>query len=649
MNDKNYNNYNASNIQVLEGLEAVRKRPGMYIGNTSFSGLHHLIWELLDNAIDEALAGYCDLITIIINKNNSVTVIDNGRGIPIDIVKKTGKSAVETVYTLLHAGGKFGGNNSGYKISGGLHGVGASVVNALSEWLEVNVFRNNSHYYLKFEDGGKVVGELTKIGNTSLTGTSVTFKPDIKIFTEGINFDYKTIYNHIRQMAYLNKSVKFILKDERNNISDEFYYKGGLIEYIKFLNQNKTLLMEEVFYCDDNEEIKLFDNEAVKIYVEIALQYNNSYNSLILSFCNNINTNEGGTHEEGFRLALNRVINDYARKFNFLEKNRENFTTDDIKEGLVAIISIKHPNPQYEGQTKTKLGNTEVRKIVSGIFGKKLMNFLLENPQISKAILTKINNASEARIAARKAQESIRRKNSLDVSTLPGKLVDCQSSNFEECELFIVEGTSAGGSAKAARDRRIQAVLPLRGKILNIEKKSKEHAFNNAEIGNMITAIGAGVDPEFDLSKIRYNKIIIMTDADVDGAHIQILLLTFFFRFMRNLVTDGHVYIAVPPLYRIDYKQKIYYCYNDIQLEEIKKKLQLKSSYPYTRFKGLGEMNPDQLFETTMSLKTRKLLKVNVEDVIKADQVFNSLMGQDVIPRKKFIYENAKFVKNIDI
>lgn len=638
--------YSAKNIQVLEGLEAVRKRPGMYIGNTSFYGLHHLVWEILDNSVDEVLAGFCNLITVNINKDESITVIDNGRGIPVDIVKKTGLSGVETVYTVLHAGGKFG--SGGYKISGGLHGVGASVVNALSQWLEVTIKRDGGKFYIKFSNGGKTEIPLKQIGSTNETGTIVTFVPDPSIF-ENVIFDYKTIRDHLKQIAFLNKEAKFVINDYRTEKSETFYFEGGIKEYVKYLNDHKNLINKEIIYCNGSEKIeKDKDNDEI-IYVEAALQYNDTYNSSIFTFCNNINTKEGGTHDEGFRLAINRVINNYARKINFLKENDDNFTTDDIKEGLVAIISVKHPNPQYEGQTKTKLGNSEVRKIVSNIIGDCLYSFLLENPQEAKAILVKVNNSSIARIAAKKAQEMARNKNNLEFSTLPGKLADCQSSVAEECELFIVEGTSAGGSAKNGRDRKIQAILTLRGKILNIEKADQKRIFDNAEIGNMITAIGAGINSNFDISKARYHKIIIMTDADVDGSHIQVLLLTFFFRFMKDLIIKGHVYIAMPPLYKVSFKQKNYLCYNDKQLNDLKKDLKLKDGYPYQRYKGLGEMDAKELFDTTMDPKTRKLIRVTIKDAIEADRIFTILMGNDVLPRKEFIFENAKFVKNLDL
>jgi len=633
--------YTANNIQVLEGLEAVRKRPGMYIATTSSPGLHHLVWEIVDNSIDEALAGYCDTITVDINKGNTITVTDNGRGIPVDIVSKTGLSAVETVYTILHAGGKFG-EGGGYKVSGGLHGVGASVVNALSEWLDVTVHRDGGKYFLRFENGGHPVGHLVRIGDAEGTGTTVTFKPDATIFTETVEFSYDTIHDRLRQMAFLNGGVKIIVTDLRGEtpVSDSFLYEGGIKEYVDFINKNKTPLFPEVIYCEGRDE---------GVFAEIAMQYNDGYTANVYSFCNNINTHEGGTHEEGFRLALTRVINSYARSNKFIKENDENLTSDDVREGLTAIISIKHPNPQYEGQTKTKLGNSEVRKIVSGIVGDQFERFLLENPRLARVIMDKILLASSARQAAISARENIRRKGALDITTLPGKLADCSSKDAAKCELYIVEGNSAGGSAKNGRDRETQAILPLRGKILNVEKAQAKRIFANAEIGNMITAIGGGYDPEFDVSKIRYHKIVIMTDADVDGSHIRILLLTFFYRFMKPLIEGGFVYIAQPPLYKVEFRGKIYYCFNDEQLEVLKSKLNLPSQYPFQRYKGLGEMDASQLWETTMDPKARKMLQVTLTDGIEADAVFDALMGENVDPRKEFIAKNAKFVKNLDI
>ena len=636
--------YNANDIQVLEGLEAVRKRPGMYIGSTSSTGLHHCVWEIVDNAIDEALAGYCDTIHVTVNKGNTITVKDNGRGIPVGIVAKSGKSAVETVYTILHAGGKFG-EGGGYKVSGGLHGVGASVVNALSEWLEVTVHKDGGIYYIKFANGGHTVEPLKQIGTCDDTGTIVTFKPDASIFKETTVFDYSIIRDRIRQMAFLNKGVRIIVKDDRGEepIEDDFCYEGGLKEYVTYLNRNKESQdnQYDVIYCEGKQD---------GISVEIAMQYNDSYTSMIYSFCNNINTADGGTHEEGFRLALTRVINKYARANKFLKDNDESLTQDDAREGLTAIISIKHPDPQYEGQTKGKLGNSEVRAITSNIFGEQLERYLNENPKAAKMIMAKVTLAANARIAAKKARETTR-KNGMDITSLPGKLADCSSKNAEECELYIVEGNSAGGSAKNGRDRKTQAILPLRGKILNVEKAQTKRIFANAEIGNMIIAIGGGYGNDFDVSKIRYHKIVIMTDADVDGSHIRILLLTFFYRFMKPLVEQGYIYIAQPPLYKASRGNKDYYCYNDEQLNQLRLKLGPAASklLKLQRYKGLGEMDAEQLWETTMDPEKRKMIRVTIEDAMAADKVFDELMGEDVLCRKQFIRENAKFVNNLDI
>ena len=642
-------NYSADNIQVLEGLEAVRKRPGMYIGTTAAPGLHHLVWEIVDNAIDEALAGYCTEITCTINKGDTITVKDNGRGIPVDVVEKTGLSGVETVFTVLHAGGKFG-EGGGYKVSGGLHGVGASVVNALSEWLEVNVHKNGGNYYIKFGRGGKPLGHLERVGDASDTGSIVTFKPDATIFTETTVFSFEVIRDRLRQMAYLNAGIKIIVIDDRGEEPrrEEFCYEGGIKEYVQYINKNKTPIMDEVVYCSGREKVVFPSGKEEVVYCEVALQYNDTYSPNVYSFCNNINTHEGGTHEEGFRLAINRVINDYARKFKFLKENEDNLATDDIREGMTAIISVKHPDPQYEGQTKTKLGNSEVRKIVSSIVGDQLNRFLMENPRTAKIMLEKAVQAANARIAARQAKEKIR-KSALEITTLPGKLADCSSKDPEKCELYIVEGNSAGGSAKNGRSREYQAILPLRGKILNVEKAQAKRIFENAEIGNMITAIGGGIDPEFKLENIRYHKIVIMTDADVDGSHIRILLLTFFYRFMRPLLENGYVYIAQPPLYKVEHRGKPYYCYNDEQLETLKKKLNLKPGFAFQRYKGLGEMDAQQLWETTMDPEARKMIRVTVDDAIEAETVLTELMGDQVEPRKDFINKNAQFVKNLDI
>jgi DNA gyrase subunit B len=633
--------YNASSIQVLEGLEAVRKRPGMYIGTTSVAGLHHLVWEIVDNSVDEALAGYAKNIDVTLNKDGSVTVKDDGRGIPVDIVAKTGKPALETVYTVLHAGGKFG-EGGGYKVSGGLHGVGGSVVNALSSSMIADVYRNGKIYRIKFGNGGKVLEPVKEIGKSNRTGTTVTFLADPTIFTETQVYHFETIRDRLRQMAYLNGGLRLTISDVRgeNEVKEEFYYEGGIKEYVQYINKNKEPLFPEVIFCYGSED---------NIFAEISLQYNNGYNPSVYSFCNNIHTHEGGTHEEGFRLATTRIINQYAREQKMLKESEENFTSDDIREGMAAIISVKHRDPQYEGQTKTKLGNAEVRKIVSNIVGDQLHRFMMENPKLAKIIMDKVQLAADARIASRNAKENIRRKGALDLSTLPGKLADCSSKDPVVSELYIVEGNSAGGSAKNGRDRETQAILPLRGKILNVQKAQLKKIFANTEIGNLITAIGAGILPEFDVSKSRYHKIVIMTDADVDGSHIRILLLTFFFRYMRPLIEAGYVYIAQPPLYKVEYHQKAYYAYNDGQLTQIKKQLNLPEGYPFQRYKGLGEMDADQLWETTMDPKARKMLRVALQDAIEADSVFDALMGENVEPRRDFIEKNAKFVKNLDI
>jgi len=644
--------YTATNIQVLEGLEAVRKRPGMYIGTTSAAGLHHLVWEIVDNSIDEALAGYCTEVTVTINKGNTITVVDNGRGIPVDVVAKSGLSGVETVYTVLHAGGKFG-EGGGYKVSGGLHGVGASVVNALSEWCEVTVNKDGGVYYIKFVNGGHIVEHLKKIGTCEpgQNGTKVTFKPDGTIFQDTTEYNYETIRDRMRQTAFLNRGIRITVIDDRGEeqVKESFCYKGGIKEYVLFINNHKTRLFDDVIYCEGSVPITLASGSTAHVYAEIAFQYDDGYSANVYSFCNNVHTHEGGMHETGFKEAMKKVVNNYCREYKFLKDGEDDLTYDDIAEGLTAVISVKHPNPQFEGQTKTKLGNSEVRKIVNGIVSEQFNRFLLEDPKLARTIMEKIVMAANARMAARKAREDFRRKGSLELTTLPGKLADCSSKKPEECELYIVEGNSAGGSAKNGRNRETQAILPLRGKILNVEKAQAKRIFANAEIGNMITAIGGGIDPEFDTSKIRYHKIVIMTDADVDGSHIRILLLTFFYRFMRPLITEGYVYIAQPPLYKVEYHGKQYYAYNDDQLELIKKKLNLKPGYPFQRYKGLGEMDAEQLWETTMDPANRKMLRVTLGDAIKAEQVFTDLMGDDVDPRKEFIHANAKFVKNLDI
>lgn len=638
---KKEQHYDASDIQVLEGLEAVRKRPGMYIGSTSSKGLHHLVWEIVDNAIDEALAGYCDDIEIIINKDNSITVKDDGRGIPTGIHQQTKKSTVETVYTVLHAGGKFGGGS--YKVSGGLHGVGASVVNALSSWLEVTVYQNGKIHFIRFEDGGKPVDSLKVIGNCSpdRTGTTVTFKPDPKIFTETTIFDYEILKSRVRELAFLNKGLRIILIDDRNDGKKEtFVYDGGIIEYVEMINKNKNPIHEQIVYINGTEK---------DISLEIAFQYNHGYSSNLYTFVNNINTYEGGTHEEGVRRALTRVINNYARKVNILKQNDDALSGEDVKEGLTMIISCKHPNPQFEGQTKTKLGNSEVRKIADNIFSEGLERFLLENPNEARIIIEKCMTAARARIAAKKARELTRRKTALEVSSLPGKLADCSSKDASISELFIVEGDSAGGSAIGGRDSKTQAILPLRGKILNVEKARLDRILANEEIRSLITALGTGIGEEFDITKLRYHKIIIMTDADVDGAHIRILLLTFFYRFFLPLIEGGYVYIAQPPLYAIKHGKVIKYALNDKEKDEYIATLDERTKYEITRNKGLGEMNASELAETTMDPKNRHLLQVTIEDAIRADNVFQTLMGEEVEPRRQFIEKNATYVKNLDI
>ena len=643
--------YSAGDLQVLEGLEAVRKRPGMYIATTASAGLHHLVWEIVDNSIDEALAGYCRSITVTINKGESITVKDDGRGVPVDVVAKTGLSGVETVFTILHAGGKFGGDG-GYKVSGGLHGVGASVVNALSSWMDVTVCRDGGKYFLRFENGGHPQGHLERIGDSSETGTTVTFQPDPTIFTETTVYNYDTIRNHLRQMAFLNGGISITLVDARGEepVTETFKYDGGIREYVKYIDQVKAPVNPEPIYCQGAEEVTLADGETkVRIYAEVALQWTDSYSQDgIYSFCNNISTKEGGTHVEGLNLALGRTLNDYARKSKMLKEDEKNFTGEDCREGLTAVVSVKHPNPQYEGQTKTKLGNSEVRKIVSSVVGDWLAQYLMENPAEARGIIEKIQLASKARDAARVAREKIR-KTALEITTLPGKLADCSSKDPEVCELYIVEGNSAGGSAKNGRDRETQAILPLRGKILNVEKAREDRIWANAEIGNMITAIGAGIRDNFDVSKIRYHKIVIMTDADVDGDHIRILLLTFFYRFMRPLLEGGYVYIAQPPLYKVDYKGSSYYAYNDAQLEKLRRELNLKPGFAFQRYKGLGEMDAEQLWETTMDPKARKMIRITIDDAADAEKAFSELMGDEVAPRRKYITENAKFVKNLDI
>ena len=638
MVNKVEHSYTSDDIQVLEGLEAVRKRPGMYIGSTSSRGLHHLVWEIVDNAIDEALAGYADEIEITLEKGNIVKVSDNGRGVPVGIHEKTGRSTAETIYTVLHAGGKFGGG--AYKVSGGLHGVGGAAVNALSEFMEVTVYRDGKEHFLKFENGGNVAVALHEVADSDKTGTTIRFKPDILVFKEGIEFNHDILRDRLRQLAFLNKDIKIIFNDD--NLEDEnhqqiFHYEGGIKEYVEFINKKKNPIHEEILYGEE---------ESDGIVVEIAMQYNDGFASGLYSFCNNINTQEGGTHEDGFRLALTRVINNYARENNMLKKEDENFQGDDVREGLTAILSVKHPDPQYEGQTKTKLGNSEVRRIVSSAFGNIFERYLLEHPDAAKIIVEKSVIASKARVAAKNARELTRRKGALEVSSLPGKLADCSSKHAEECEIFIVEGDSAGGSAKQGRDSRIQAILPLRGKILNVEKARLHRIFDNSEIRMMITAFGTGIADEMDLSKLRYHKIVIMTDADVDGAHIRTLLLTFFYRFLRPLIENGHIYIAQPPLYKISKGKKEAYAYDDEELDILRE--EFGDRYGIQRYKGLGEMNPEQLWETTMNPEERILIQVQIEDAMAADEIFETLMGDEVAPRRDFILENAQFVTDLD-
>ncbi|MDF9407744.1 DNA topoisomerase (ATP-hydrolyzing) subunit B [Pelotomaculum isophthalicicum JI] len=631
----NNNGYGAEEIQVLEGLEAVRRRPGMYIGSTSARGLHHLVYEVVDNSIDEAMAGYCDRIEVIINDDNSVTVIDNGRGIPVGIQPKVGRPAVEVALTMLHAGGKFGGG--GYKVSGGLHGVGVSVVNALSEWLEVEVRREGNIYWQKYERGVPVT-ELEIIGQSEVDGTKVTFKPDPDIFEE-LEYSYDTLCQRLRELSFLNKGIKIILTDKRTEQEVIFQHDGGIIDFVKYLNKNKTPLHTQPIY---------FQIQKDDILVEISLQYTDSYTENILSYANNINTIDGGTHEAGFKASLTRVVNDYGRKYNVLKNGNSNLSGEDIREGLTAVISVKVPEPQFEGQTKTKLGNSEVRSTVDQVVAEGLSAFLEENPQISKRILEKAINSSRAREAARKARELTRRKTALESSTLPGKLADCSDKDPSISELYLVEGDSAGGSAKQGRDRRFQAILPLRGKILNVEKARLDKILANEEIRAMITALGTGVGEDFDISKARYHKLILMSDADVDGAHIRTLLLTFFYRYMRPLIEAGYVFIAQPPLYRVKKGKKDVYVYNDAELEKLLEQIG-RDGVNIQRYKGLGEMDAGQLWDTTMDPDTRTVLQVDMTDAIEADAVFSMLMGDRVEPRRDFILENALDVRNLDI
>ena len=634
--------YGADQIQILEGLEAVRKRPGMYIGSTSARGLHHLVYEIVDNSVDEALAGACTKIDIVLNNDGSVTVTDNGRGIPVGMNHKSGLTAVEVVFTILHAGGKFGGG--GYKVSGGLHGVGASVVNALSDWLEVEVRHEGKVYEQRFEKGKtcyplKVVGDCDK----ESSGTKVTFMPDETIFEE-TDFDYDTLRTRFRETAFLTKGLKIVLKDEREGKEQnhEFHYEGGIKEFVQYLNKNKTVLYPDVMY---------FEGLKNGVMVEVAMQHNDAYNESVYTFVNNINTPEGGTHLVGFRNALTKTFNDYARENKLLKDSDLNLTGDDIREGLTAIISIKIEDPQFEGQTKQKLGNSEARGAVEGIVGEQLTYYLEQNPQIAKLVLEKSILAQRAREAARKARDLTRRKTALEGTSLPGKLADCSDKDPKNCEIYIVEGDSAGGSAKTARSRATQAILPLRGKILNVEKARLDRIYGNAEIKAMITAFGTGIHEDFDITKLRYNKIIIMTDADVDGAHIATLMLTFIYRFMPELIKQGHVYLAKPPLYKLEKNKQIWYCYSDDELDKVLEEVGRDQNNRIQRYKGLGEMDPDQLWETTMDPERRVLLRVNMDDdnESEVDITFDTLMGDRVEPRRKFIEDHAKYVHNLDI
>ena len=632
--------YGADQIQILEGLEAVRKRPGMYIGSTSSKGLHHLVYEIVDNAVDEALAGFCDTVKVYINEDNSITVRDNGRGIPVGINKKKGIPAVEVVFTILHAGGKFGGG--GYKVSGGLHGVGASVVNALSTWLEVDIFHEGKIYRQRYERG-KVMYPLKVVGDTDKRGTEVRFLPDPTIFEETV-FDFSVLKQRLREMAFLTKGLKIVLKDKRpeENVALTFHYEGGIREYVEYLNKSKEVLYPQVIYCEGKKG---------DVFVEVALQHNDSYNEGVYSFVNNITTPEGGTHLAGFRSALTKTFNDYARKNKLLKDSEQNLTGDDIREGLVAIISIKIPEPQFEGQTKQKLGNSEARGAVDSVVSEQLTYFLEQNPNVAKVICEKAVLAQRAREAARKARDLTRRKSALDGMSLPGKLADCSDKDPKNCEIYIVEGDSAGGSAKTARSRATQAILPLRGKILNVEKSRLDKILVNNEIRAMITAFGTGIHEDFDITKLRYNKIIIMTDADVDGAHIATLLLTFLYRFMPDLIKEGHVYLAQPPLYKVEKNKKVWYAYSDEELNRILTDIGRDGNNKIQRYKGLGEMDASQLWETTMDPEKRILLRVNMDDdaASELDMTFDTLMGDRVEPRREFIEANAKYVQNLDI
>lgn len=630
--------YDASQIQVLEGLEAVRKRPGMYIGATSSEGLHHLVWEIVDNSIDEAMAGFADNIDVVINPDNSITVIDDGRGIPVDIQEKTGRPAVETVFTILHAGGKFG--SGGYKVSGGLHGVGSSVVNALSTYLEVNVHKNGKIYAQRYEKGA-VVSDLQVVGETDRHGTTVTFSPDPEIFKETTEFDFEKLAVRVRELAFLNRGLNISIEDRREEepVKLEYHYEGGIQSYVNYLNQNKNTLYPEPIYLEDEQE---------GITVEVALQHTDGYHMNLMSFANNIHTYEGGSHEFGFKTALTRIVNDYARRNKLLKENEENLTGEDVREGLTVVLSIKHPDPQFEGQTKTKLGNSEVRTITDRLFSTHFDKFLLENPSVGRKIVDKGLLAAKARVAAKRAREVTRKKSGLEISNLPGKLADCSSRDPEESELFIVEGDSAGGSAKQGRSRKFQAILPIRGKILNVEKASIDRILANEEIRSLFTAMGTGFGEEFEVDKVRYHKLIIMTDADVDGAHIRTLLLTLFYRYMRPMVEAGFVYIAQPPLYQVKQGKKEVYLDTDAELDAYLKEIPASPKPSIQRYKGLGEMDAEQLWETTMNPENRRLLQVTVEDAIEADKVMTMLMGEKVEPRRVFIEDNAQYVENID-
>ncbi|WP_214778733.1 DNA topoisomerase (ATP-hydrolyzing) subunit B [Exiguobacterium sp. s22] len=638
-NEKELQAYGADQIQVLEGLEAVRKRPGMYIGSTSSRGLHHLVWEIVDNSIDEALAGYCDTITVTVEPGNSIVVEDNGRGIPVDVQKKTGRPAVEVIFTVLHAGGKFGGG--GYKVSGGLHGVGASVVNALSTKLEVFVRRDGNVYYQSFKRGVPQ-GELEIVGTTDTTGTTVRFFPDGDIFQETLEYDFDLLATRLRELAFLNKGLRIVAKDDRGDetIERNYHYEGGIKSYVEHLNRSKASIHEEPVYVHGTKD---------GIEVEIALQYNEGFASNIYSFTNNIPTHEGGTHETGFKTALTRAINDYAKRFGLMKEADGSLSGDDVREGLTAIVSVKHPSPQFEGQTKTKLGNADARTATDTLFSDTFEQFLLENPSVGRLIVDKGLMAARARLAAKRAREMTRRKGILEVSSLPGKLADCSSKDASKSELYIVEGDSAGGSAKSGRDRHFQAILPIRGKIINVEKARLDKILANQEVRTIITALGTGIADEFDLSKARYHKLIIMTDADVDGAHIRTLLLTFFYRYMRPLVESGYVYIAQPPLYGVKHGKETIYVQNDRELQATLAQLPENARYSVQRYKGLGEMDPEQLWNTTMNPETRSMLRVDLQDAIEADEIFETLMGDNVEPRRDFIQSHAHYVKNLDI